>query len=92
LFAVGILAWQRIAPGSALPVRFGKLQLGRHSNPGEACTVHAVLNSYTADSASFDFSLYGVDEALILDVVDYEVAWLSRSKSVSDLSVQPEQR
>jgi NAD(P)-dependent dehydrogenase (short-subunit alcohol dehydrogenase family) len=92
LFAVGILAWQRIAPGSALPVRFGKLQLGRHPNPGEACTVHAVLNSYTADSASFDFSLYGVDEALILDVVDYEVAWLSRSKSVSDLSVQPEQR
>lgn len=78
LFAAGILAWNRIAPGSALPIRMGQLRLGRLPRPGEACRVHVAINSTSESSASFDFSLYGVDGGLILDCLDYQVAWLRR--------------
>ncbi len=90
LFAVGILAWQRIAPGSALPVRMGQLQLGRLPRPGESLTIHAVMKASSEGVASFDFSLYGVDGALILDVADYEVAWLSRTQAGVDQAAEQE--
>ncbi len=90
LFAVGILAWQRIAPGSALPVRMGQLQLGRLPSPGESLTIHAVMNSSSEGVASFDFSLYGVDGAMILDVADYEVAWLGRTQAGVDQAAEQE--
>ena len=75
LFAVGILAWQQVAPGSALPVRMGQIELGRLPSPGEACEVHARLRSSDAGTATFDFTLIGVDGEMLVDVVDYQVAW-----------------
>ncbi len=78
LFATGILAWQQVAPGMALPVRIGTLSIGRLPDPGEACQVHVRLNSSSrlpTNRASFDLTLYGVDGELILDARDYEVAW-----------------
>ncbi len=88
LFAVGILAWQQIAPGAALPVRMGQLRLGRLPTPGEACQIHARVthsaasqstasNPASSGRATFNFTLYGVDEQPLVDVVDYEIAWLS---------------
>ncbi len=77
LFATGILAWQQVAAGSALPVRMGALSLGRLPFPGESLEVHVRLNTAEAGKASFDFSLYGVNHELILDCLDYQVAWLS---------------
>jgi hypothetical protein len=77
LFAVGILAWQQVAPGAALPVRMGELRLGRLPNPGEACQVHARLTSASEHSATFDFTLYGIDGSLLIDVRNYEVAWVA---------------
>ncbi|MCC7337236.1 MAG: SDR family NAD(P)-dependent oxidoreductase, partial [Pirellulaceae bacterium] len=78
LFAVGILAWQQVAPGSALPVRMGQIKLGRMPSPGEACEVHAQLRGCDAATAMFDFTLFGVDGAMLVDVVDYQVAWLAQ--------------
>jgi NAD(P)-dependent dehydrogenase (short-subunit alcohol dehydrogenase family) len=78
LFATGILAWQRVAPGTALPVRIRRLEVGRLPSPGEACQVHVQLLSHSQDRACFDFTLYGVDGEMILNAKDYEVAWLSR--------------
>ena len=78
LFATGILAWQRVAPGTALPVRIQRLEVGRLPNPGEACQVHVQLLAHSHDRARFDFTLYGVDGEMILNAKDYEVAWLSR--------------
>jgi hypothetical protein len=78
LFATGILAWQRVAPGTALPVRIRRLEVGRLPNSGEACQVHVQLLSHTQERACFDFTLYGVDGEMILNAKDYEVAWLSR--------------
>ncbi|MCA9160178.1 MAG: SDR family NAD(P)-dependent oxidoreductase, partial [Planctomycetales bacterium] len=66
LFAVGILAWQQVAPGSALPVRMGQIKLGRMPSPGEACEVHAWLRRCDAATAMFDFTLFGVDGAMLV--------------------------
>lgn len=78
LFATGILAWQRVAPGTALPMRISRLEVGRLPSPGEACQIHVQLLSHSQDRARFDFTLYGVDGEMILNAKDYEVAWLSR--------------
>ncbi|MDX1928960.1 MAG: SDR family NAD(P)-dependent oxidoreductase [Pirellulaceae bacterium] len=78
LFATGILAWQRVAPGTALPVRISRLEVGRLPSPGEACQVHVRLLTHSHDHARFDFTLYGVDGEMLLNAKDYEVAWLSR--------------
>ncbi|MCA9180779.1 MAG: polyketide synthase dehydratase domain-containing protein, partial [Planctomycetales bacterium] len=80
LFAVGILAWQQVAAGSALPVRMGQIKLGRLPSPGEACEVHARLRRCDAGTATFDFTLFGVDGATLVDVVDYQVAWLAQEQ------------
>ncbi len=79
LFATGILAWERVAPGTALPVCIQRLEVGRLPNPGEACQVHVQLLSHGQDRARFDFTLYGVDGDMILNAKEYEVAWLSRA-------------
>lgn len=78
LFATGILAWQRVAPGSALPSSIGLLTVSRLPAPGESLEVHVQLNSTSEQRASFDLSLFGVDGSLILNAQDYEVAWLGR--------------
>lgn len=92
LFAVGILAWQRIAPGSAVSCSaHGTVAIGAASRPGESA--HDSRGNEKASvrsSASFDFSLYGVDGALILDVADYEVAWLSRTQAGVDQAAEQE--
>ena len=78
LFATGILAWQRVAAGIALPVRISRLEIGRLPSPGEACQVHIQLLSHSHERARFDFTLYGVDGEMILNAKEYEVAWMSR--------------
>ena len=88
LFTVGILAWQKVAPGSALPVRIERLQLGRLPAPGEACEVHARLKNSTMGRATFDFTLYGVDNALILNAREYEVAWIGAEQSPAAAQVE----
>lgn len=83
LFAAGILAWQQVGPGAALPVRFGSLNFGRLPKPGEACEVHVQLKSSGTNTASFDFALYGVDGRLLIDARDYEVVWLASDSAKS---------
>ncbi|MGN6133218.1 MAG: SDR family NAD(P)-dependent oxidoreductase [Aureliella sp.] len=91
LFATGILAWQVVAPGSALPAGFGEIEIGRLPLPGEACEVHVRLRSHNVGAppseatnslpaspaeAVFDFTLYGVDNDVLVNVREYRVAWL----------------
>jgi NAD(P)-dependent dehydrogenase (short-subunit alcohol dehydrogenase family)/acyl carrier protein len=84
LFAVGMLAWEHVAAGVALPVRIGLLSLGdRLPDPGEACQVHAKFKRAGDGRAVFDFSLYGIDDQLLLNAQDYEVAWLDRQEASS---------
>ena len=86
LFATGILAWQRVASGTALPVRMNRLQIGRLPSPGEACQVHVQLLSHSHERALFNFTLYGVDGEMILNAKEYEVAWLSREADEKSLT------
>ena len=74
LFATGILAWQRVASGIALPVRISRLEIGRLPGPGEACQVQVQLLSHSHERARFNFTLYGVDGEMILNAKEYEVA------------------
>lgn len=76
LYATGILAWQSIEPGSALPVEIGRLRLGRLPHPGEACVVRSTIKRQEQRRAWFDFTLVGDNGELILEATDYGVAWL----------------
>ncbi len=75
LFATGILAWQ-LAPGTALPMRMERLEIGRLPIPGEPCQVHVRALHHGDGQASFDFTLYGVDDDVLLNAKAYRVAWL----------------
>lgn len=82
LYAAGMLAWHRVAAGTALPVRMGCIAMGKRlPDPGEACTVHVLLKSQYQGRAVFDFSLYGVDGEPLIDVVDYDVVWLKENNA-----------
>lgn len=89
LFATGILAWQRVAPGTALPMRIGRLEIGRLPSPGEACQVHVQLLSQSAAQATFDFTLYGVDGDVLLNASDYQIAWLAPEAADSSTAKLP---
>ncbi len=88
LFATGILAWQSIAPGAALPVSFGEISLGRQPHAGEACQVHVRQRAaeVAAGQAAFDFTLYGVDNDVLVNVRDYRIAWLTDSSAAATSS------
>gem|GEM_PF-6084153 len=77
LYATGLLAWWQVAPGVALPAGFGQLRRGRLPMPGEACLVETRLRSHAGREARFNFTLFGSDRQVILDVSDYRVMWLS---------------
>ncbi len=77
LFATGILAWQTVSPGAALPAGFGEIELGRMPWAGEACRVHVRLRESSPGKAAFDFTLYGVNDDMLVNVRNYQIAWLA---------------
>ena len=79
LFATGLLAWQHVQPGTALPRGFGRIELGYLPQPGEACVVRSTFRERNGQQASFDFCLFGSDGRVIFDVRDYRVVWLMQS-------------
>lgn len=76
LFATGILAWFTIEPGTALPESIASLALGRSSRAGESCLVHTRFKRREDRHAWFDFTLFGVNGDVLVDVVDYRIVWL----------------
>lgn len=79
LFAVGILGWTSVAPGATLPVSFGRVELGRKPQPGEACTVEVHFVRREGKLAVFTFTLFGDDDNVLVHVEDYRIAWLGGS-------------
>lgn len=77
LYAVGLLAWMQVQPGASLPLRFGKIALGRLPNPGEACLVEAKFLRQDGRFADFDFTLFGSCGDVILQVTDYRIVYLA---------------
>lgn len=108
LFAAGILAWQTVAPGSALPTGFGEIEIGRMPTAGEACEVHVRLRESSHNQAgvvdpsgasvgspaqaAFDFTLYGVDREVLVNVRDYRVAWLVDGQAAANPSTASARR
>ena len=83
LYAVGLWAWRRLRPGTALPKSFDEIKLGRVPRPDESCTLVArpaatSATSCDSDEAVFDFTLRGDDGATIADVAGYRIAWLKQ--------------
>jgi hypothetical protein len=77
LYAVGLLAWMQVQPGASLPFRFGRIALGRLPHPGEACLVECRFLRREGRYADFDFTLFGSDGEVILDVSEYRIVYLA---------------
>jgi hypothetical protein len=77
LYAAGLLAWERVEPGTALPVGIRRLRLGRPPEPGEPCLVEARFRGREGRRGSFDVSLWGDNGDLILQAHDYQISWLA---------------
>lgn len=77
LYAVGLLAWMQVQPGPSLPFRFGRIALGRLPHPGEACLVQCKFLRKEGRYADFDFTLFGVNGEVIVQVSDYRIVYLA---------------
>ncbi|MEO8494244.1 MAG: SDR family NAD(P)-dependent oxidoreductase [Planctomycetota bacterium] len=76
LYATGLLAWFAVEPGSALPASIGRLTLGRLPRAGESCLVETRFRSREGRYGLFDFTLFGVNGEVIMEVSDYRIVWL----------------
>jgi acyl transferase domain-containing protein len=76
LYATGLWAWEMIRPGTALPRRFASIRFGRPPRADEKCTMSGRATTASADTAEFDFAMFGDDGELLIDVKGYRIAWL----------------
>ena len=76
LYAVGLLAWMQVKPGPSLPFRFGRIALGRLPHPGEECIVQCHSLGLDGRYADFDFTLFGNNGDVLLQVNDYRIVYL----------------
>jgi hypothetical protein len=77
LYAVGLLAWMQVQAGPSLPFRFGRIALGRLPHPGEECIVQCKLLRREGRYADFDFTLFGINGDVVIQVSDYRIVYLS---------------
>ncbi len=75
LYAVAVLAWKKWNRAS-LPVRFGSITFGRQPDPGEPCVVQAKFLKHSDKGATCRFRLQGLNGDVLLNVTDYEIAWM----------------
>ncbi len=76
LFTSGILAWNCVRPGVALPQRFEQIEFHRLPRLAEVCWVRSQIVSQDATTATFDMTLWGKDECPLMVVKNYIAAWL----------------
>ncbi|MEZ6127369.1 MAG: beta-ketoacyl synthase N-terminal-like domain-containing protein [Planctomycetaceae bacterium] len=75
LYAVAVVAWKTHGKAS-LPVKFGSVRFGRQPDPGEPCVVRVTLNAETGRGVRCCFRLQGLNGDVLLNVEDFEIAWL----------------
>lgn len=77
-FACGICVWVQDNQAVAIPQGIRHLRLGRLARPGEECILRLNRRLDQPDHGSFNFTLFGDDGGVILQVEGYQVIVLSR--------------
>lgn len=70
-FSCGVVLWWHLRGAVAIPDGIGAIQLGRSAQPGEVCLVHITSRGRDGKLALFDFTVFGEDGSVILQVEGY---------------------
>lgn len=70
-YTCGIYVWVKDQGTVAIPQGYGQLRLGRPPAPRETCLVRVCRSAREQGHSYFDFTLYGADNAMILQVERY---------------------
>ena len=76
LFASGILSWNCIRPGVALPQGVQHISFRRLARPAELCYVRSQFMGADEQCAWYDITVWGSDALPILIVKKYVAGWL----------------
>ena len=67
-YASGVTLWFNENGAVSVPSRMERLTLGRQPKLGEACTVYVTNRGREDNFATYDFTLFGEDGAILLRV------------------------
>lgn len=71
-YAAGVALWFQEQGAVSVPARMEQLRLGRRlPKPGERCLVHVVNRGREENLATFDFTLFGEDNQILLQAVGH---------------------
>jgi hypothetical protein len=70
-FSCGVVLWWNLRGVVAIPDGIESIQLGRSPRPGELCLVHITSRGREGKLALFDFTVFGEDGSVVLQVEGY---------------------
>jgi NAD(P)-dependent dehydrogenase (short-subunit alcohol dehydrogenase family) len=70
-FSCGVVLWWHLRGVVAIPDGIGAVKLGRSPKPGEVCLVHITSRGREGKLALFDFTVFGEDGGVVLQVEGY---------------------
>ncbi|HLA85127.1 MAG TPA: KR domain-containing protein [Thermoguttaceae bacterium] len=71
LYACGVYVWASAEQGVTVPESLGEIRFGRPGRPSERCTAHVACRELGEKFATFDFTLFGDDDAVVFRVTGY---------------------
>jgi hypothetical protein len=78
LYACGIHLWLHGQGAVSLPQSIGQLQLGRAPRDGETCYVQVVCREIAQQNATYDFTVWAEDGAVLMRAENYGKVILTR--------------
>ncbi len=70
-FSCGVVLWWHLRGVVAIPDGIESIRLGRNPEPGEVCLVHITSRGRDGKLALFDFTVFGEDGSVVLQVEGY---------------------
>ncbi|MCA9069529.1 MAG: polyketide synthase dehydratase domain-containing protein, partial [Planctomycetaceae bacterium] len=70
-FSCGVVLWWNLRGVVAIPDGIGAIRLARSPQPGEVCLVHITSRGREGKLALFDFTVFGEDGSVVLQVEGY---------------------
>jgi hypothetical protein len=70
-FSCGVVLWWQMRGVVAIPDGIESIRLGRSPQPGEVCLVHITSRGREGKLALFDFTVFGEDGSVVLQVDGY---------------------
>ena len=76
LFTSGILAWNAVRPSVCLPMSIQTMHVFDRPRAGESCIVESRLVRSDKQYVWFDFCVWGSDNRLLMEAMNYQAAWV----------------